>query len=100
MVSEENLGDATDEQSKLRPNCLRCPEITSSGLLPGVAKASLEVLLLHTEVVGLAVDAPGWLELGKEGELAAAEQLLLLGDSAKPRMPASGSTGFSFSSWN
>ena len=59
LVSEENLGDATDEQSKLRPNCLRCPEITSSGLLPGVAKASLEVLLLHTEVVGLAVDAPG-----------------------------------------
>ena len=55
LVSEENLGDATDEQSKLRPNCLRCPEITSSGLLPGVAKASL----LHTEVVGLAVDAPG-----------------------------------------
>ena len=73
----ENLGDATDTQSKLRPNCLRCPEITSSGLLPGVAKASLEVLLLHTEVAGLAVDASGWFELGKEGELEAAEQLLL-----------------------
>ena len=96
-MSEKNLGDATDVQSKLRPNCLRCPEITISGLLPGVTKASLEVLLLHTEVVGLAVDAPGWLELGKEGELAAAEQLLLLGVSAKLWRPP-GSTGFSFSS--
>ena len=51
--------------------------------MPGVAKASLEVLLLHTEVAGLAVDASGWFELGKEGELEAAEQLLL---GASPKL--------------
>ena len=89
-------------QAKLRPNCLTCPEITSSGLLPGVTKASLEVLLLHTEVVGLAIAAPDWLELCREGVLAAAEQqlLLLLGVSTKLPRPAAGSKGFSFSSWN
>ena len=95
-------GDAADVQSKLRSNCLRCPDITSSGLLPGVTKASLEVLLLHTEVVGLAVQevvaAPGWqFELCKDGVLARAEQLLLLGVSAKLCRPP-GSKGFSFSS--
>ena len=77
-----------------------CPEITSSGLLPGVTKASLEVLLLHTEVVGLAIAAPDWLELFREGVLAAVEQLLLLGVSTKLPRRAAGSKGFSFSSWN